>query len=101
MSKPSYEDLQKRVTELELECEKSRQAVRQQQELQRQLAQAVTKILSGYIPICARCKRIRDEAGAWKQIETFIQNHTEAVFSHSLCPHCARAYFPEHSDARD
>lgn len=47
------------------------------------------KTLSGLIPICARCKKIRDDQGYWNQIESFIQQHTDAIFSHGLCPECA------------
>lgn len=53
------------------------------------------KQLSGLLPICAKCKRIRDEHDNWHEIETYISNHSEADFSHSLCPDCARALYPE------
>jgi len=48
------------------------------------------KILQGLIPICAYCKRIRDEKGDWKQMELYIHERSEAEFSHSMCPECAR-----------
>ncbi|MBW8003380.1 MAG: PAS domain S-box protein [Planctomycetes bacterium] len=47
------------------------------------------KTLSGIIPICAKCKKIRDDKGYWKQVEEYIRDHTEAEFSHGLCPECA------------
>lgn len=47
------------------------------------------KRLEGIIPICASCKQIRDEMGAWTQLEIYIRDHSEAQFSHGLCPHCA------------
>lgn len=47
------------------------------------------KILSGLLPICASCKKIRDDKGYWNQIEVFIRDHSEADFSHSICPNCA------------
>jgi len=46
------------------------------------------KTLQGLLPICAKCKKIRDDNGYWSQIESYVSNHTEAKFSHSLCPHC-------------
>ncbi len=46
------------------------------------------KRLSGLLPICAKCKKIRDDDGYWQQVETYIQSHTEATFSHGLCPVC-------------
>ncbi len=53
------------------------------------------KILSGLLPICASCKKIRDEKGYWKQIETYIQNHSEAEFTHSICQKCAKELYPD------
>jgi DNA-binding response OmpR family regulator len=51
-------------------------------------ALAVIKTLKGYIPICATCKRIRDDEGYWNQLETYISKHTDAVFTHGICPTC-------------
>jgi len=53
------------------------------------------KTLRGLIPICASCKKIRDDKGYWNQIETYIQKHSEAEFSHGICPECARKLYPE------
>ena len=53
------------------------------------------KKLSGLLPICASCKRIRDDHGGWNQIEEYIADHSEADFSHSICPECARRLYPE------
>ncbi len=47
------------------------------------------KILSGFLPICASCKQIRDDKGYWNQIESYIRDHSEAEFSHGICPDCA------------
>lgn len=52
------------------------------------------KQLSGLLPICASCKMIRDDKGSWKQIESYIHEHSEAQFSHGLCPTCAKKLFP-------
>ena len=51
------------------------------------------KILSGLIPICAGCKKIRDDKGYWNQLEEYLEQHSEAFFSHGLCPDCARRFF--------
>ncbi len=51
-------------------------------------ALAKVKVLSGFLPICAWCKKIRDDKGYWNQIETYIKEHSEAEFSHSICPEC-------------
>jgi hypothetical protein len=53
------------------------------------------KLLSGFIPICASCKKIRDDKGYWNQIETYIRDHSEAEFSHGICPDCARRLYPD------
>ena len=62
-----------------------------------QLFDSLSKVkkLSGLLPICASCKKIRDDKGYWKQIETYIRDHSEADFSHSICPECAIALYPD------
>jgi len=57
------------------------------------------KTLRGIIPICSHCKQIRDDEGLWKQIEEYIHTHSEAEFSHGICPSCMRKHYPEHSGA--
>ena len=49
--------------------------------------------LRGIIPICARCKKIRDDEGFWKQIEIYIEKHSDAMFSHGLCPDCSNEIY--------
>ncbi len=53
------------------------------------------KSLSGLLPICAGCKKIRDDKGYWNQIENYISDHSEAEFSHGLCPDCQHRLYPE------
>lgn len=53
------------------------------------------KFLEGFLPICASCKKIRDEDGSWQQLETYIHNRSEARFSHGVCPTCAKQLYPE------
>ena len=61
------------------------------------LQRTIDKIrkLSGLVPICAPCKNIRDDKGDWKEVEDYITQYTEASFSHSVCPGCARKFYPE------
>ena len=66
------------------------------QDLKNSLAQV--KTLSGLLPICSICKKIRDDQGYWKQIESYIHNHTGVDFSHSICPECLKEHYPEHND---
>ena len=67
------------------------------QELTDALAQV--KTLSGLLPICASCKKIRDDNGYWQQVETYIQKHSNADFTHGICPDCIKRLYPEYSDA--
>ena len=59
---------------------------------------ALRKTLSGILPICASCKKIRDDEGYWKQIESYIRDHSGAEFSHSICPECAKKLYPEFNE---
>jgi hypothetical protein len=65
-------------------------------ELQNALTQV--KKLSGFLPICASCKKIRDDKGYWRQVEEYVREHSEAEFSHSICPDCMRSLYPEIAD---
>ena len=63
---------------------------------ERKQALEKTKILSGMMPICSNCKQIRDKEGRWHQIETYVRNHSNARFSHSICPECAEKLYPDY-----
>jgi len=63
-----------------------------------QQALANVKKLSGFLPICASCKKIRDDKGYWNQIESYIREHSEVEFTHGVCPDCARTLYPEYCD---
>jgi hypothetical protein len=69
----------------------------EREQLQRRLEESLTKVLSGFLPICANCKNIRDERSNWIQIEGYIQSHSEAKFSHGICPKCAKVLYPDYS----
>ncbi len=57
-------------------------------------ALAKVKLLSGMLPICSGCKKIRDDKGYWNQVENYVQKHSEATFTHGLCPECSNKFFP-------
>ncbi len=66
------------------------------EELQEALDQINT--LKGIVPICANCKNIRGDAGYWEQVEAYISRHTDAQFSHGICPDCMKKLYPEVCD---
>ncbi len=61
----------------------------------RERAEQEIKVMSGLIPICASCKKIRNDEGFWQQIEIYIKDHSEAEFSHGICPECKVKLYPE------
>jgi hypothetical protein len=70
---------------------------REQQELIRNLKRALLEIktLQGIVPICSFCKKIRDDKGFWSQVESYVSHHTDAQFSHGVCPDCKEEHYPE------
>jgi len=78
----------------EMDCRKERETElrRSNEELQRALREV--KVLRGLIPICASCKKIRNDGGFWQQLEEYIGEHSEAEFSHGLCQPCLKKLYP-------
>ncbi len=83
-----------RIVELQ---EKLLKANKEQDILIGELKEALSEIkqLNGLLPICATCKKIRDDKGYWNQIELYIEKRSEAEFSHSICPDCAKKLYPD------
>ena len=73
------------------------QMERERAQLLRQLQDALANIktLRGLLPICAACKNIRDDQGYWDQLESYISRHSEAQFTHGICPDCVKKLYPE------
>jgi len=98
------EGLWYRAKGLELELEREKRYFLASQENSRELiarlrdAFAEVKTLSGMLPICSNCKKIRDDKGYWDQIEHYISSHSEAEFSHAICPDCVRKLYPNYYD---
>lgn len=69
----------------------------ERQRLVVELREALSRVrtLSGLLPICASCKNIRDDTGYWQAVDVYVQTHTDAAFSHALCPECARRLYPD------
>ena len=72
-------------------------------ELRRRVEEAIkeVKTLHGLLPICASCKKIRDDEGYWQQVDVYVRDHTEAEFSHSICPDCIKKLYPDFAPAED
>ncbi len=58
-------------------------------------AMAEVRTLRGIVPICASCKKIRDDSGYWDQVESYVAKRTDATFSHGICPECMAKLFPD------
>jgi len=75
-------------------------AFRKQTEEELREAISQIKTLSGFLPICSVCKKIRDDKGYWEQIESYITHHSDAEFSHSMCPDCMNRYYKPVNDSQ-
>ena len=104
----SYDELDLRVKErtadlaqaneqLKVQIEERKKTEKEKEKLIIELKKALgeVKALGGLLPICASCKKIRDDKGYWNQLEDYIQKHSDAEFSHSVCPDCAKVLYPE------
>jgi PAS domain S-box-containing protein len=74
-----------------------KEAEKEREELVKVLQEALAEVkrLSGLLPICASCKKVRDDKGYWEQVEIYVEKHTEAEFSHSICPECEKKLYPD------
>ena len=76
-------------------AERNRQLAFSERTLKEQLEDALARLLSGFLPICAECKKIRDDDGNWSRIDVYIQNHTDTRFTYGICPKCRGKLYPE------
>jgi hypothetical protein len=87
-------ELDRKVKERTQDLNKANEALKQTiDELKKALNQV--KKLSGLLPICSHCKKIRDDKGYWNQIESYIHDHSEVEFSHGICQECAEKHYPD------
>ncbi|MFA5728602.1 MAG: histidine kinase N-terminal 7TM domain-containing protein [Candidatus Neomarinimicrobiota bacterium] len=77
-----------------------KKAEAEREKLIRDLQEALNQVktLSGLLPICSHCKKIRDDKGYWSEVETYIHSHSDVDFSHGICPECLKKYYPEIAD---
>lgn len=86
--------------QLEREIAERKELEQEREKLIAQLREALAQVktLSGFLPICASCKKIRDDSGYWKQIEAYLSAHADVTFSHGLCPDCAKKLYGDFID---
>lgn len=98
------ERVKERTAELQLTNERLVSEITERERTQRELARMVdelqealakVKTLTGLLPICASCKKIRDDKGYWTQVEVYVRDHSDADFTHSICPDCAAKLYPD------
>jgi len=91
------EMVRERTTQLERANKKLRMEIAERKQLIAQLQDALARVkrLTGLLPICAWCKKIRDDKGYWNHVEAYIAEHTEADFTHGICPECVKRQFPK------
>lgn len=85
-----------RMAEYCLDITERKQSEEKREHLVSQLQSAISEIktLEGLLPICSYCKKVRDDKGYWSQIENYIRQHSQAEFTHSICPECTRKIYP-------
>ena len=86
--------------QLEQEIVERKELEQEREKLIAQLQEALSQVktLSGFLPICASCKKIRDDSGYWKQIESYLSAHADVTFSHGICPDCAQKLYGDFID---
>jgi uncharacterized PurR-regulated membrane protein YhhQ (DUF165 family) len=94
----------KQVAEIKIELSLAQKEIDRRKEAEKELDKVIqelqtalseVKTLRGFLPICSSCKRIRDDKGYWNQIEAYIQDHSDAEFSHGICPECIEKLYPD------
>lgn len=94
----------KQIANMSEELNLAQQEIKRRKQTEAALQKALSEVktLRGFIPICAWCKKVRDDKGYWERIESYLQRHSDAQFSHGLCTECKSIHFPDHtSDATE
>ncbi len=102
--------VEERTKELQVANKRLREEVAQRIRVQTEREKLITelqdamaniKTLKGLIPICASCKKVRNDQGYWQQVEVYVRDHSEADFSHGLCPECAKRFYPDYYEGEE
>jgi len=94
---PSRDEVGELVVSFNLMSDNLKKTTAEREKLISELQEALSEIktLSGLIPICSHCKKIRDNKGHWQQLEQYIHEHSDAHFSHGICKECAKKHYPD------
>jgi MASE6 protein len=90
-------NLEKEKQELKIQIEERKKAESEKEQVIKKLEDALDMVnkLSGFLPICSNCHKIRDDGGKWNQLEQYIRDHSEVEFSHGICPDCINKLYPD------
>ncbi len=93
-------EVRRELTRAQEEIEHRKRIEAEKEELIRELREVLSEVktLRGLLPICAHCRKIRNDQGFWERIETYIEERSDARFSHGICPDCVREFYPELAD---
>jgi hypothetical protein len=96
--RPVFSELASSREELKAMNEKLLSLSEEQKKLIADLQDALAKVktLKGLLPICASCKKVRDDKGYWHQVEVYVRDRSDAEFSHGICPECEQKYYEQH-----
>jgi len=85
------------IAEIEEELTEAQKEIKRREQAERELQKALSEVktLKGMIPICSGCKSVRNDEGYWERIESYLKQHSDAEFSHGMCPECQKKYFPD------
>jgi uncharacterized PurR-regulated membrane protein YhhQ (DUF165 family) len=87
----------RQIADISEELDSAREEIERRKVAEAALQKALSEVktLRGLIPICAGCKKIRDDKGFWEKIESYLSRHSDAAFSHGMCPDCLKLYYPD------
>ena len=87
----------KQIADISAELSQAQIEIARRKAAEAELRKALSEVktLQGLIPICAGCKKVRDDKGYWERIESYLGRHSDLRISHGLCPECARKYYPD------
>lgn len=98
-----FAEIEEKLSLAEREIEARKAAEKERDKVIKELKQALSEVktLRGFLPICSSCKKVRDDKGYWTQIEAYIRDHSEAEFTHGICPECMKKLYPDFDGGKE